>query len=103
VGNVSRITEWRGGEQQRQLFDYDALNRLTSAATSGTGTWGTYDRTYEYDEVGNLTGKSGVTYSYPASGVGSVRPHAVTSTSNGGTFDYDANPTPLRYGDCAAT
>jgi hypothetical protein len=44
-----------------------------------------------------------VTYTYPASGASSVRPHAVTATSNGGAFSYNANPTPLRCGDCAAT
>ena len=32
-----------------------------------------------------------MSYTYPASGASSVRPHAVTSTSNGGNFSYDAN------------
>ena len=31
------------------------------------------------------------TYTYPTSGVGTVRPHAVTATTNGGSFGYDAN------------
>jgi YD repeat-containing protein len=106
VGNVSCITEWRGGVRQRQLFGYDALDRLTSAATSGTGTWGTYDRTYEYDKVGNLTYHEGLGYYYKYSG---GKPHAVTHLSSTPTgsgtqhYWYDANPTPLRYGDCAAT
>jgi YD repeat-containing protein len=39
--------------------------------------------------MGNLTGKAGVTYTYPDPG--GARPHAVISTSNGGSFGYDDN------------
>jgi RHS repeat-associated protein len=35
--------------------------------------------------------KGGVSYTYPVSGPGSVRPHAVTSLSSGWTYQYDAN------------
>jgi RHS repeat-associated protein len=65
-----------------QHFEYDELDRLTHAWTTGGGN-GAYDRTYTYDEIGNLTAKGDVgSYNYPASGVGSVRPHAVTGTYN---------------------
>jgi hypothetical protein len=39
------------------------------------------DETYAYDAIGNLTNKDGVGYAYPASGAGSVRLHAVSSTT----------------------
>jgi hypothetical protein len=56
---------------------------------------------YPHNKIGNLTSKGGVTYTYPAAG--NAQPHAVTGASNGGSFSYDDNPTPLRYGDYAAT
>jgi hypothetical protein len=62
---------------------------------------GIVERACPYNEIGNLTSKGGVTYTYPSPG--SARPHAVTGTSNGGSFSYDYNPTPLRYGDYAGT
>ena len=80
-------------------YGYDALDHLVSAsATGGSTGQGHAERseTYSYNVIGNLTSKGGVTYTYPASGASSVRPHAVSSTSNGGAFSYDANPTPLR-------
>jgi len=91
VGNVTQIDDVRNGQTQYQIFGYDALDRLTSAATSGAGTWGSYSESYTYNAIGNMTSKDGVSYIYPASGPSSVRPHAVTSTSNGGTFSYDTN------------
>jgi hypothetical protein len=50
---------------------------------------------FAYDAIGNLLSKSDVgAYAYPAFGVNSIRPHAVTSI-NGGTinttFAYDPN------------
>ncbi|HEY3228641.1 MAG TPA: Calx-beta domain-containing protein [Roseiflexaceae bacterium] len=48
------------------------------------------DEYYTYNKLGNLTSKTGKgSYSYPASG--SAHPHAVTSTSDGQTYVYDAN------------
>lgn len=91
VGNVTQIDDVRNGQTQYQIFGYDALDRLTSAATSGAGTWGSYSESYTYNAIGNMTSKDGVSYTYPASGPSSVRPHAVTGTSNGGAFSYDTN------------
>ena len=74
---------------ERMAFGYDALDRLTSAAPEG-GAQG-YNETYQYYPIGNLKNKNGVEYTYPASGQGSVRPHAVGSTTGGGSFGYDSN------------
>jgi streptogramin lyase len=65
------------------------LDRLTSAATSGAGTWGAYSESYAYNAIGNLTNKGGVSYTYPLPG--QARPHAVTGTSAGDSYTYDAN------------
>lgn len=71
-------------------FDYDAINRLSSAEIDGMAAVSA-----QYDAIGNITYKSDAgTYAYPSSGVGSVRPHAVSGVSGGpvnATFDYDAN------------
>ena len=83
--------------KQTSTYGYDALDRLVSAEASGAGAWGAYEREYTYNAIGNLTARSydpvheEVTYSYPASGENSVRPHAVSSTSEEGSFGYDAN------------
>jgi RHS repeat-associated protein len=82
-----------------ERFAYDTLSRLASA--SGPGLLSRY---YYYDALGNITSKTDVSttvgggaYSYPPSGPGSVRPHAVSSISgtvNGivnPSFAYDAN------------
>jgi hypothetical protein len=48
------------------------------------------DKFYTYNNLGNLTSKTGKgSYSYPT--VGSAHPHAVTSTSDGQSYVYDAN------------
>ena len=81
-GNVTALTDAKHGDQ---TFGYDDLDRLTSA----TGTYGTIS--YAYNEIGNLLSNSQVgSYSYPASGSSSVRPHAVTSAGTH-TYTYDAN------------
>ncbi|MDC7718483.1 RHS repeat-associated core domain-containing protein [Vogesella sp. DC21W] len=78
--------------QYNENFSYDELNRLTKA--SGDNPVSTQD--IVYDELGNITYKSGVgSYSYPASGPGVVRPHALTALKGVDGiergFDYDAN------------
>ncbi len=84
IGNIKTIDD-QTTRQNDQTFQYDPLNRLTQAQ----GLYGTAN--YQYDPLGNLTSKEGITQSYPASGAASTRPHAVTSTSDGWTFQYDAN------------
>jgi RHS repeat-associated protein len=73
---------------QDQIFDYGDLNRLVSAVASG-GTGGTYSlKNYAYNpDTGNLSSNAGVSYTYGDS----AHKHAVTSTSNGNSYGYDAN------------
>ena len=81
-GNVTALTDTKHGNQ---TFGYDDIDRLTSA----TGSYGTIN--YTYNELGNMLSNSQVgTYSYPASGSTSVRPHAVSSAGSH-TYTYDAN------------
>ena len=81
------------GSLLQESFGYDALNRLVTSQVSGQT-----QKTYGYDQTGNLIGKSDVgSYGYPASGAGSVRPHAVANISGtvtvqgSSSFSYDAN------------
>ena len=66
VGNVLSIADAAAsGGSQRQAFGYDVLDRLITA--EATGGDGTYDQTYEYNEIGNLTNSSDLgTYVYDA-------------------------------------
>lgn len=94
VANVKDIFDYRnpttgacGGapETNTQNFGYDGLNRLTAA----TGPYGAFS--YAYNEIGNMTSNSQVgSYTYPASGPTSVRPHAVAQ-AGANTYQYDAN------------
>ncbi|MCB0189087.1 MAG: RHS repeat protein, partial [Caldilineaceae bacterium] len=57
---------------QRQCFEYDWLNRLTKAYTTGNATCGTYtatgtgpyNHTYAYNNIGNPTSYAGSAYNY---------------------------------------
>jgi len=94
---------------QRECFRYqDGAGRLTEAFTaSGNNCTAAdhafapdpYHQTYTYNTIGNLTRVRDETaatnrdYTYPPSGVGSVRPHAATSVTRPGgsdSFTYDA-------------
>ncbi len=87
--NVQSITDYLTSANS-QTLGYDALNRLTSAAVPAYG--GTI--VYTYNEIGNLIRRLDVwepnDYEYPASGAGSVRPHAAITIS-GNPYTYDAN------------
>lgn len=85
-----------GGGTWSESFDYDSLNRLTSSQVAGQ-----LFKSHTYDSLGNLRTKDDATtrYSYPVSGAGSVRPHAlgaiesprlVAGKSNP-AFNYDSN------------
>lgn len=87
-GNVMTITDALFGPQT-QNFNYDALNRITSAEASG-GTDGLYSESYAYDSAGRLLTKNGVNYTYGDA----AHKHAVTSTSDQSSvnsYQYDAN------------
>ena len=105
MGNVSDVV---GG--QVQCFSNDQRQRLVSAYTNTSGNGGCvvyngggsnspYLESFGYSSVGNVTSVShkdangvaaGRVYSYNASGVGSVRPHAVNTVSGGWVFGYDS-------------
>jgi RHS repeat-associated protein len=93
IGNLTRRTDTV--EAYSEYFCYDPLNRLTTYAV---GSVCTGSKTVGYDAIGNITSKSDTgTYTYPASGLGSVQPHAVSSivgTVNGVSnpnYSYDAD------------
>jgi RHS repeat-associated protein len=87
-GNVLTINDYKAGGTQTQTFTYDALDRLVSAVASG-GTGGTYGlQNYTYNpDTGNLSINGTVSYTYGDS----AHKHAVTGTSNGNSYSYDAN------------
>jgi RHS repeat-associated protein len=79
-----------------ETFGYDAMNRLTSANTSGP--FGSLSKSYSYDAIGNIRSKSdfGNDYQYGNGiSVDGAGPHAVTRVYNGNTlvggYFYDAN------------
>ncbi|HEX2912230.1 MAG TPA: RHS repeat-associated core domain-containing protein [Chloroflexia bacterium] len=84
-GNITAIADNKGG--QTQNFQYDFLDRLTHAWTTGSTT-NAYDASYSYDQIGNINSKAGVSYSYPAAG--SARPHTPTVVG-GQVYSYDNN------------
>jgi RHS repeat-associated protein len=85
-GNVAGILDTTNGATQTLSFGYDLLDRLISAVA--TGGQGTYNQSYSYDATtGNLASKAGVNYTYASP----THRHAVTATSNGKNFSYDAN------------
>jgi YD repeat-containing protein len=79
---VSGITNNRSGEVQ--TFTYDHQDRLTNWTATNNPS-----ESYGYDTIGNLTSKAGVSYTYSTPGNGG--PHAVRSTSPGGSYTYDGN------------
>lgn len=91
IGNVTAIDDSRG-TAWRQTFDYDALDRLTSA----TGSYGAL--TYTYDEHGNMKTQGADTFTYSpdslrltarnSQGIGYDDNGSMTSGINGGTFNY---------------
>jgi RHS repeat-associated protein len=105
-GNVTGITDETSG--QSQCFTHDAKQRMTRAWTTDVAcdqqapnpnhAFGPdpYDTSYGYDSIGNVTlvtdnvAAETTDYSYPASGQGSVRPHAATGAGSD-SFGYDEN------------
>ncbi|PMQ10378.1 tRNA nuclease WapA [Janthinobacterium sp. AD80] len=76
-------------------YDYDPIGRLRNYTVSAPAVPG-LQRTVslQYNALGSVLYKSDVgTYSYPASGPGVVRPHALTSVSGAipASYTYDAN------------
>ncbi|MDE3106389.1 MAG: RHS repeat protein, partial [Acidobacteriota bacterium] len=87
--NVSQRTWIAGGVEKSENFGYDLLNRLQTVS-------GPASKAYNYDALGNLTGKSDLgTYAYPApTAIGPHHPASITGTINGvvnPSFVYDNN------------
>jgi RHS repeat-associated protein len=67
-------------------YIYDDLNRLTSAAVTGSGSGANYTQTYTYDATGNMLTNSAVgTYAYTLDNPQQARTMGAT------TYTYDGN------------
>ncbi|MGG7607027.1 NBR1-Ig-like domain-containing protein [Massilia sp. BKSP1R2A-1] len=87
LGNVSNRTQYVGQAGFQESFRYDELNRLRYSTVLGQA-----EQEFTYDTQGNLLSKPGVgTYSYPIPGPGVIRPHAITNSTQLGSFNYDDN------------
>ena len=89
-GQITSITDSVGTASR--AFTYDALGRLTSASgtfgTASPATMPTFtQQSYVYDPIGNLVEKGGIAHAYSDL----AHPSAVSATSDGRTFAYDAN------------
>jgi RHS repeat-associated protein/uncharacterized repeat protein (TIGR01451 family) len=92
-GNVRTIANQITSETF--LYSYDHRDRLMGACLSnGVSclTVSSFNQTYGYDLIGNLTTKAGATYTY-ANG----KPHAVSAV-NGAAYTYDTNGNMLTGG-----
>ncbi|HET7089229.1 MAG TPA: hypothetical protein VFL17_11295 [Anaerolineae bacterium] len=72
---------------ERQEFQYDALDRLVVAQPAALMYGQGYTETYGYNAIGNLTSKAGVAYAYNDA----AHKHAVTHLGGVQKFWYDAN------------
>lgn len=90
IGNLkSRVDSLTGVSA---AYTYDSLNRLKTEVRQGGGLPSAQTIGFDYDDLGNIKSRSDLgVYSYPASGNGSVRPHAVSSIA--GTVNGLSNPT----------
>jgi uncharacterized protein RhaS with RHS repeats len=93
--NIESILDYVMGSPQTQSFEYDSLDRLTSAEASG-GTQGNYSEAYSYDAAtGNLAVKGSSSYNYGAQSAGCPngaldKAHAVV-TAGDNFYCYDLN------------
>jgi RHS repeat-associated protein len=97
VGNISQIVDASNTNTAKTAeFEYDWLDRLTSAEVTNSAAGGNYTRTYQYNAIGNMTYNS-ILGSYTYAGLETAtangtyaHPHAVT-TVNSETYTYDHN------------
>ena len=87
--NVTSVVDSTDGSKT-WWYAYDSADRLISASQTGLSL------AYVYDNTGDMTSKESVAQAYPASGAGSVHPHALCSTgrtscTTGTVYSYDAN------------
>ena len=84
--DLDNLTQRRDDRRSltEDFLSYDGLNRLVSSQVVGQAV-----QTVGYDSLGNIRNKSGLG-DYIYSGV-DAGPHAVTSTGDGVTYEYDRN------------
>ena len=68
-GNVSQIIDNNGHGSETLNFFYDHLDRLTDTSNA-------YADSYQYNAIGNMTSRNGVSRTHPSAGA--LRPHAPT-------------------------
>lgn len=97
VGNIKKIIDGSATDSYATTtYGYDNLYRLTSAITDATALT-PYNRSYQYDPLGNIINKSDVgTYEYTQAGY--ANPHAATAVA-GVSYYYDKNGNLLSTGD----
>ncbi|MCW8126990.1 PQQ-binding-like beta-propeller repeat protein [Microbulbifer halophilus] len=87
LGNLEYREDNSGDKKLQEDFTYDDLNRLESATVSGRET-----QSVKYDGLGNIIHKSDVgDYYYGSDCREAAGPHAVCETSDGVSYEYDAN------------
>jgi RHS repeat-associated protein len=85
AGSVWSITDHKSANRS-QTFIYDGLNRLKQAHSITYG-----PLFYNYDQIGNILLKEGITYKY-ADDLSITGPaHGVLETTDGKQYTYDAN------------
>jgi RHS repeat-associated protein len=84
AGNLSQ--RYNVTAQETENFTYDWLDRLLAAS-------GPYSDSYTYNDIGNITSRNGISYTYD-----SVQPHAVDAYG-ATSFAYDANGNMVWHGD----
>lgn len=83
-GSLYRRTDNLPGDEQTEVFGYDALDRLTSRTLNGV------ELPYRYDRNGNLREKPGVAGEFQYAETNGAGPHAVTEAA-GISYQYDSN------------
>ncbi|WP_281284232.1 FG-GAP-like repeat-containing protein [Exilibacterium tricleocarpae] len=87
IGNLTRRENRSGNKNLVEDFSYDALDRLIESKVVGGET-----QTVVYNSLGNIMSKTGVgDYTYGDGSSSGAGPHAVTATSDGVHYSYDAN------------
>jgi hypothetical protein len=104
-GNITQILDYvsadpQTGDPLTQDFEYDALDRLTSAGAAN-GTQGNYSESYTYDATtGNLAIKGSSSYNYGPQSAncpqGALDKAHTVVTAGTKTFCYDQNGNMVR-------
>lgn len=90
TARIQSITDGVESTESLSAITYDGAGRLKTATRGGTGSL-----SYDYDDLGNLTSKEGVTqpFTHP------TKPHALYDATQPMRFVYDANGNLTRRGN----